>query len=397
LVHRFVLFVSVVCAVLIVTWSTSARAYPWMIRHEYGGCATCHADPSGAGVLTPYGRAQSAVLLSSRYGAPADEEPGRSVDFLFGVLPTSDVLLLQGWFRNGYIWNAINGRVADSRVLQMEADLGASVSVGAFRAGAKLGYNGFSTAIYSERAWVTPANGVGNLVSREHWAGVALADDAVLLRAGRMNVPFGLRNIEHTSWVRFETRTDFDEDQQHGVAAAYSSDRLRGEIMGIAGNFQVNPDAYRERGYAAFAEFVALPRLAVGVSSLVTHANADIVTQKETTRQAHGVFVRAAPWRPMALLGELDALVTSQAGNSTRPGFVGFVQADVEPIQGLHGIVTGEALNHGASGEATSLGGWLGVGWFATPHVDARFDTIWRNAPGTPTTMTLLLQLHIYL
>jgi hypothetical protein len=368
-----------------------------MIRHEYGGCATCHTDPSGAGVLTPYGRAQSAVLLSSRYGAPADEEPGRSVDFLFGVLPASDVLLLQGWFRNGYLWNAIGGSVVDSRVLQMEADLGASVSIGAFRAGAKIGYNGFSTATYSERAWVTPANSVGNLVSREHWAGVSLADDAVLIRGGRINVPFGLRNIEHTSWVRSETRTDFDEDQEHGVAVAYSSDRLRGEIMGIAGNFQVSPDAYRERGYSAFGEFAALSRLALGASSLITEAQADILTLKKTTRQAHGAFVRAAPWRALALLGEFDALLTSPSGASMQTGYVAFAQADIEPIQGLHGIVTGEALNHGASGEGGSLGGWLGVAWFATPHVDARFDTIWRHAAGAQTTMTYLLQLHIYL
>ena len=49
----------------------SAQAYPWMIRHDYTGCATCHVDPSGGGVLTAYGSAQGDMLLRTRYGARA--------------------------------------------------------------------------------------------------------------------------------------------------------------------------------------------------------------------------------------------------------------------------------------------------------------------------------------
>jgi nicotinamide mononucleotide transporter PnuC len=36
--------------------------------------------------------------------------------------------------------------------------------------------------------------------------------------------------------------------QQHGVAVAYSGERVRGEILGIAGNYQIQPDDYRQRG-----------------------------------------------------------------------------------------------------------------------------------------------------
>jgi len=50
-------------------FSTAASAYPTMIRNGYTQCATCHADPSGGTLLTPYGRAQSELLLSSRWGA----------------------------------------------------------------------------------------------------------------------------------------------------------------------------------------------------------------------------------------------------------------------------------------------------------------------------------------
>jgi hypothetical protein len=50
-----------------------AYAYPWMARHEYFGCATCHSDPSGGGLLTRYGRAQDELLLTMRYSGSGEE------------------------------------------------------------------------------------------------------------------------------------------------------------------------------------------------------------------------------------------------------------------------------------------------------------------------------------
>ncbi|MBP9112990.1 MAG: hypothetical protein KBF88_09300, partial [Polyangiaceae bacterium] len=53
-------------ALFALTFTTSeARAYPWMIRHEYTSCNACHADPSGGSLLTEYGRAQGVTLLAS--------------------------------------------------------------------------------------------------------------------------------------------------------------------------------------------------------------------------------------------------------------------------------------------------------------------------------------------
>jgi len=55
--------------------SRPASAYPWMIRHQYQGCVPCHADPSGAGLLTEYGRAMGENVLRTRYGSPPPDEP----------------------------------------------------------------------------------------------------------------------------------------------------------------------------------------------------------------------------------------------------------------------------------------------------------------------------------
>ena len=87
-----VAFLTVLCGVLV---ASRSEAYPWMIRHEYTGCASCHADPSGAGLITAYGRAQGYLLLPTKYGGSAEEDPGRMAQFLFGAIPLPDTLLLQ--------------------------------------------------------------------------------------------------------------------------------------------------------------------------------------------------------------------------------------------------------------------------------------------------------------
>src|SRR4051812_4913753 len=83
--------------------SRAAQAYAWMIRHEYAGCNQCHADPSGGGLLTAYGRAQSELLLRTRYGVAETDDPGRTGEFLFGLLPLPDSVLLGGDARGAYV------------------------------------------------------------------------------------------------------------------------------------------------------------------------------------------------------------------------------------------------------------------------------------------------------
>ena len=107
--------------------STAASAYPTMIRHGYTQCASCHTDPSGGTLLTEYGRAQSQLLLSSRWGAAKDEDPGAASKFLLGALKTPDSVALGGWVREGYIWNTVDGKLVDHRALQMRTSAAAEV------------------------------------------------------------------------------------------------------------------------------------------------------------------------------------------------------------------------------------------------------------------------------
>src|SRR5450432_2783860 len=74
----------------------TAHAYTWMIRHGYTSCTPCHTDPTGGGPLAAYGRAQSDLLLRSRYGGPAAEEADPSSGFLWGAVQLPENVRLGG-------------------------------------------------------------------------------------------------------------------------------------------------------------------------------------------------------------------------------------------------------------------------------------------------------------
>src|SRR5262249_47581495 len=85
---------------VIATWSGRARASAGMSRRDSPGCNQCHADPSGGGLLTQYGRAQGELLLRSHYQPWAeDEEPSKLGDFLLGAVPLPESVLLGGDYR----------------------------------------------------------------------------------------------------------------------------------------------------------------------------------------------------------------------------------------------------------------------------------------------------------
>jgi hypothetical protein len=399
-------------AAVMLTWSPAAHAYAWMIRHEYASCAVCHADPSGGSLLTPYGRAQGEILLRSQYGANV-EEPGRVKDFLWGAFSLPDDKLLLGGDVRDAILRTTTGSgasaVTNTQFLPMQADLEGQLTLGGVRANASFGYehDGALEAQVTDRA-------EDNLVSRVYWLGIDFGEDkAWLLRAGRVNLPFGIRQIEHTFFVRASTRTDTNDAQEDGVALAYTGNKVRGELMGIIGNYQLRPDAYRERGYSGLVEWAPATRVALGVSSLMTYAalpNPELpfsppLAAAPLLRQAHGVFARVAPWKPVVALVELDALINDQPNApGSRPlteGWAGLCQFDIEPLQGLHAILAAEGTTDPVLHGGTSVSGWFGAAWFFGAHADLRVDEIiQRLAAGTPSSisaMSLLAQIHLYL
>lgn len=376
-----------------------AQAYTWMIRYGHSSCGSCHLDPSGGGLLTEYGREQGADLLRTRWSSAPDDDDKleREGKFLWGAVNAPDWLLLGGAFRPAILVTQVpemnGGTNTSGQGILMQADLRAGIRAGGWRGSASIGV--ISNSSYASIA--------GQVVSREHWVGYAWDGDTYTLRAGRMNLPFGLRIIEHDTWVRAETRTDINDEQQHGVAFAFQNQLVRAEVMGILGNYQISPDAFRERGYSAYAEVTLAAGYAVGASSLVTRAAEDLVLKEPgvaNTRQAHGLFARVAPWAPLAVLAEGDVVIQDPTGGPHATGLATMLQADVEAWQGVHVIGTGETWRPGGPETETSYGAWGSVDWFIGWHTDLRFDYVWRSMAQGGMRLdgtSWLAQVHVYL
>ena len=340
--------------------------------------------------------------------APAEHQEmkideGSSIDtsgFLWGLVNTPDWLLLGGSYRQLAIYKL--HPTGKFTTFPMMADVYGQVSVGHFRVEGSLGIVRVGVGSpYARSAQLTGNQGdQWNLLSRTHWLGYDFADGQITLRGGHLNLPFGIRIPEHTMWVRQATRTDRESAQQDGVALAFNGEKFRGEVMAIAGNYQIRPDKYRERGYSLYAEYLTSSRTALGVSSLVTSATADRITlDPKVIRQAHGIFMRSAFTDQVTLLAEADGLFRTDH----ETGYVGFAQLDYEVTQGLHLMGTGEVLDQGydkvvggarilGTGQP-QLGAWGTVDWFCLPHVEFRVDLFSRQNDQT----TVLGQLHVFL
>jgi hypothetical protein len=345
------------------------------------------------------------------------EESGPSREFyepFFGLLPLPEAILLGGSVRIATLYNP--DAESTVRVFPMQLDLYGELRVSKnFRGQASIGVASVKAGSpHARAAQITTNQGDGyRLLSRTHWLAFDFGDGSHTIRAGRMNLPFGLRIPEHTSRIRERTETDRESDQQHGLALSMNFEKLRFELMGIAGNYQSSPDSFRERGYSGFLELMIGDTAAFGISSLTTFAKNDRFAPEEnrpTMRQAHGLFTRVGVVKELAVLAEFDAVDRSRK----ELGYAGFLQLDFEPAQGLHFIGTLEAANTGypsnpqtgelmmgvpvkqkrvpSTGEL-QLGYWIGAQWFFAPHFDVRVDAIFRK--GDP--MQVMSQLHVYL
>jgi hypothetical protein len=373
-----------------------AEAYPWMIRHGVAQCGSCHTDPMGGETLTGFGRAIGDSKLATQWDG--DDTPTSAAQLLY-ALEEPRWARVGGSIRAMSLYRAPrDGGESSFRTFPMQSDVYGQLRFGDLRVAGSLGVARVPEGSpHARAAQVTTAQGESmNLLSRNHWVGYDVAD-GWLVRAGRMNLPFGMRTVEHVMWAREATRSDRESDQQHGLAVSYAKGRWRGEVMGIAGNFQINPDDYRERGYAMHGEYVLTPAVALGLSSLYTRASIDRLTGfDDYGRQAHGVTARVVPLADVAVLAEVDVLKNTGQGL----GHVSMLQVDYELIGGLHLMGTFEALDTGSieglpdapgSGEPR-LGGWLTVNWFFVSHWDLRVDAVVReNEP-----FTLQSQAHFY-
>jgi hypothetical protein len=254
---------------------------------------------------------------------------------------------------------------------------------------------------------VSSSDGTNQLLSRDYWVGLQ-PDDNILIRLGQMNLPFGIRIVEHTAWIRNNTQTDINYSQQTGLSFAFDNGHVRTEVMAILGNLNISPDAYRQRGFSGLVEVPVATRTTVGFSALVTRAELSQVPPPVGTqpglpglRQVYGLFGRWAPIEQIGFVLEGDIFLNNNLGSGiVQTNGATWLQMDWEPLQGIHFMPAFETLNtYGVHG--TGVGAWATIDWFFLPHTDLRLDGVYRYEPqanGTiNNTFSFLIQLHTFL
>ena len=381
MIKKFARLACVALALVTLLWAKPSHAYAWMIQHQYTGCAVCHVDPSGGYLLTSYGRAQIQTLLSSFGKGPEGDEVDKRSNFAYGLMPPNDYVNLGAVARAAYV----KSNLLQSRLLLMQADFRAAVTAGPFIATGSVGYlrdGGHAAQITKGTKDV--------LVSREYWLGVQLGEDKnTMIRAGRMYLPFGIRFIEHYFYTRQNLGNDIDRQQQLGASVFHDGETYRFELMAIAGNYQLAPDDYRQRGYAGYVEFSAAPGLQLGLSSKVTYSKLDPDNYKHSPiGGAQGGMMRWSPFEKVAVLSEIDLLHYSANQTLTQYGLAGITQVDWEFLRGIHTMVAGEFFHKPELDDVQGLHfnyrGWLSLAWFLYPHIDIRGDVIGESESAGP-------------
>lgn len=372
--------------------SSTARAYPFMISHGYTGCGECHIDPSGGGVLREYGRGQAEILLRTPWEPrDADWSPGAVKDFLFGAVRLPERVQLQADSRT-----LVVPQPGSFRVVQMQTDLR-----GAFELGKVVGSGSFGwVSVGAQAAQVTRNPAGANLVSRQYWVGYAPSKET-MLRIGRMNLPFGIRDENHLLYTRAVTRTDTNAQQQFGASFAWSRGRFRSEVMGIVGNLQLKPAQFWDHGAVGSIDWSPSEQADIGLSALYTNAALDPYTLRPLAREAFGLYTRVVPRKRFVFMGEVDGLGFLADRTTVTRGLATALQLDWEAVQGVHlrgaEQICDTDFSDGAAAVQMSS---LTALWFFAPHADLRLDAMKGSLAcdaSSPSTWMGLAQVHFFL
>lgn len=273
-------------------FGADALAYPhFQFTSDTNVCAMCHHAPAGGGMLTGWGREESADTLSR----------GGDGALLHGALELPAWLDLGGDFRAAALINDTGSADgAELALFPMQADLALRIKAGAaWTATASIGLKGAARqADLRDDSRRREPGAASYLISREHYVMWRPTSTGPYLRAGRFYAPFGLRLHDHTTYVRRYTGFNLLEET-YGLSGGWVRDDRELHVTLFASD-ELRWAARREVGAAALAEW-RTDASALGGSARVAVGDADV-------RATGGAFYKR--WTPSAKLlwlAELDA------------------------------------------------------------------------------------------
>lgn len=356
----------------------SAQAFPDMVRHEYGNCATCHVSISGGGVLTAYGRALSSEVLSMVRGSEAENKA------LWGALPLPDWLAIGGDLRGMQTYRE-DQKVRDGKYFLMMSDVELAIGNAAIVAVASAG----SKAVRTDRRDEV------EYVSRRHYLQVAL-DEGFYLRAGKYMKSFGINSPDHSSATKRGIGFDHDTET-YNAEVAYLDEQLNLSITAVFG--RPNDDKLKdviEKGATASASWLIDDRYKLGVSVFQGES-------ASSSRRIGGAWVIAGVTRRFYVLLEHDVTQTwskSDRNGDPMTGFATSAREGFELTRGLHLYLAEEVVKQSVAQKKGSFEGFgPGITWYPRPHFEVSLQYQAQRLSPQQSTLSdfAWLMTHVYL
>ncbi len=395
---------------VLTTLASSARAYPWMIRHGYTGC-TPVSHRSVRRRRRTHGvrpRAERSCSLRMRYGEGSRQRARRTARpaSSSGWRRLPEQLRLGGDFREAYFSNQVeSSRRSQQQFITMRADLYADIEVGRFRAAGSIGYvpqgDLYASLTPAARRQPDLARALARRASSTrtsawllragpHRAAVRDPDDRAHLWA---RSPHADGHRPDAAVRRWRSRLQRREVPRRGDGASPETSRSGRTSFASAATARTPSTRRRRRSRSARAACSPAPRATSSTGSPTT-----------ATRTACSPLLAGAAARPPGGVRlRVSVAHVARAPRRVRGLRAGGLRADAGLPRDGHD--RDHERRHRRASRRRSTGGFRRV-WFFLPHMDLRLDGIYSSlgAPGlggTPAShtgaTTWLAQFHVFL
>jgi hypothetical protein len=389
------LFLSALLVVVgLVAGAREAAAYPqFQFSSGTNRCSQCHYSPSGGGLLTSWGRDESADTISAFGGDGA---------FLNGLVPLPSWLGLGGDFRLAALSNDVgNASGPENVVFPMQLDIYGRAAIGEdWSINATVGVRGVTRPNDGSFGGRVAAAG-DDFISREHYVMWRPSATGPYARAGRFFAPYGIRFVEHPYFIRRYTGFNLYEET-YNLSGGYVSDdwEVHGTAFGpVPANMvsQLAAIGPQQSGVAGYGELrLAKMSALAGQFRLAFGDN-------QSRYQVGGVGKLWLEKPKILLLGEADLIhQTLTAASYSQNQFVSYTGVWLFPYKGLMTSVAYERYQENLAVSTTGRNAWdLQVNFFPWAHTEAvflgRYQFTGQGAIDGGTATMFMFQLHYYL
>jgi hypothetical protein len=384
---------ALLAAFALVAGSRRAAAYPqFQFSSGTNRCSQCHYSPSGGGMLTSWGRDESADTISL----------GGDGAFLHGAVSPPSWLGIGGDFRFALLSNDVGSPSGpEVAAFPMQADLYLRGAVTeSWSVNATVGVRGIERPSDGSLGGRLGA-AADDVMSREHYVMWRPSATGPYLRVGRFFAPYGLRFAEHVYYVRRYTGNNLYEET-YNASGGYVADDWEAHatlfapvpthvIEPLRG---VGPSEFGAAGYGELrlAKMSALAgQFRVGVGSL------------ESRYQVGGIGKLWLEKPKLLFLGEGDLIrQTFGTAGYSQNQFVSYLGVNAYFVRGVMASLAYERFQENLGVAGTGRNAYdLQANFFPWAHCEVvllgRFQLTGSGAVDGGTAQLFMLQLHYYL